>query len=217
MSSCDEQQRQQRQGLLLLAYCLFAVATCFGALYPKDLWLQHSPTVVAVFAMAWCIRRTRISHTSFVMVLAFWCLHAVGARYIYSYVPYDDWSNRAFGVTISSVFGFHRNHYDRLVHFSFGLLFAFPFREVLERTRVVEGFWSRYFAFEFVVATSALYELAEWLVAIMFAPDWADRYLGQQGDIWDAQKDMALATCGAVIALLATNRLVIRRAETHSN
>lgn len=135
------------------------------------------------------------------MLVGFLALHAIGARYIYSYVPYDQWSQHLCGVTISSVFGWERNHYDRLVHFSFGLLLAHPTREIFERNELARGIWSRYFALEFIIAASAVYELAEWFVAILFAPDWADRYLGQQGDMWDAQKDMALASCGAIIAL----------------
>ena len=56
-------------------------------------------------------------------------------------------------------------------------------------------------AIEFIIATSASYELIEWLVAIIFTADWAEQFLGQQGDIFDAQKDTALATVGAVVSI----------------
>lgn len=217
MSEFTTARRQRIQNLMLAVFCLLAAATCVGALYPSDLWLQHSPTLPAVLALSWSSRKTQLSTTSFAMFIGFLALHAIGARYIYSYVPYDQWSQHLCGVTISSVFGWERNHYDRLVHFSFGLLLAHPTREILERNELARGIWSRYFALEFIIAASAVYELAEWFLAILFAPDWADRYLGQQGDMWDAQKDMALASCGAIIALAITHRLVIRRAETHSN
>ena len=57
------------------------------------------------------------------------------------------------------------------------------------------------FAFSVILAASALYEVFEWLVAIVMAPDWAESYNGQQGDPWDAQRDMALAALGAMLGL----------------
>ncbi len=192
---------------LLIAFCVFAVATCWGARFPKDLWLQHAPTVPAVALLAWSIRRTQLSTLSFAMLIAFWTLHAIGGRYIYSFVPYDQWAEDWLGFTVSQVTGWQRNHYDRLVHFSFGFLLAYPAREILERLQLARGIASRYFAVEFIIAAGALYELGEWLVAMTFAPDWADRYLGQQGDMWDAQKDMALETAGAIIAIVMTHSM----------
>lgn len=195
------------QAGLLATFTLFCAALCWNAPYPRDLWLQHAPTIPFVITTFVVIRKRQLSTLTFMMLMTFFALHAIGARYIYSYVPYDQWLMDLAGFSLSDIMGWERNHYDRLVHFSYGLLWAYPAREFLERKQLVRGWASRYFAFEFIVATGALYELGEWLVAIIFAPEWADRYLGQQGDIWDAQKDMALETCGAIIALILTSNL----------
>jgi putative membrane protein len=94
-----------------------------------------------------------------------------------------------------------RNHYDRIVHFSFGLLMAYPMRELAIRIGNLRGFWGLYVPVEFVLAFSAIYEIIEWLIAVAFGGDLGVAYLGTQGDPWDAIKDMALAGLGSVIAM----------------
>ena len=135
------------------------------------------------------------------MIVAFLCLHTLGARYLYSYTPYDAWSGKLLGVDLSEMFGFQRNHYDRLVHFSYGLLLVVPVWEFECRCLRLSSAISTVLAAEFIIATSAVYELIEWLVAVMFVPAWAEQFLGQQGDIFDAQKETALATLGAVFSV----------------
>jgi putative membrane protein len=195
-------ERASFQPVIVSVFVLLAALSCIQAPYPADLLLQHSPTAVIVLLGLLCKDRVRLSNASFMLVVLFMSLHVLGGRYIYSFVPYDDWSRWLIGRSVSSLFGWERNHYDRLVHFSFGFLLAYPIREMFVRSRAVSPAWSAYFAVEFIAAASVLYELGEWLVALIFAPDWADRYLGQQGDMWDAQKDMGLAICGATLAML---------------
>ena len=120
----------------------------------------------------------------------------MGAHYTYSLVPYDAWVEALTGRTLSSLTGWERNHFDRLVHFSYGLLLAYPAREVFLRVADVRGFWGYYLPLDVVMATSMLYELIEWGAASVFGGDLGVAYLGTQGDPWDAQKDMALATAG---------------------
>ncbi len=192
------------QSAMLLAVVAALVRSCFGAPYPDDLALQHIITVAALVALAASIIWFPLSHGSLAALLAFVLLHVIGARYLYSYVPYDRWAEQFIGVNISQTFGFERNHYDRLVHFCFGLLIAWPAREVVLRYVGVSRGWSYYLVVDFIIASSALYELVEWLVAISLSPEAAENYNGQQGDIWDAQKDMALATLGATMALIVT-------------
>ena len=119
-------------------------------------------------------------------------------------MPYDAWFETLTGRTLSSVTGWDRNHFDRLVHFLYGLLLAYPAREVFLRVADVRGFWGYYLPLDVVMATSMLYELIEWGAAMLFGGDLGVAYLGTQGDPWDAQKDMALATAGAIIAMLIT-------------
>jgi putative membrane protein len=94
-----------------------------------------------------------------------------------------------------------RNHYDRLVHFSYGLLLAVPVLELESRYLHLSEKLASVLALEFIIATSASYEMIEWLVAVVFTPEWAESFLGLQGDIFDAQKDTALATLGATLSL----------------
>jgi putative membrane protein len=110
------------------------------------------------------------------------------------------------------MFGFTRNHYDRLVHFSYGLLAVAPVSEVLQRHAGIGSRIALYIAVESVFAVSMVYELLEWQLAVIMQGPLADAYNGQQGDIWDAQKDMALAASGAVIAAVVI-RLKRRRGD----
>ena len=189
------------QSAMLLAVVAALVRSCFGAPYPDDLALQHIITVATLVALAASIAWFPLSHGSLAALLAFVLLHVIGARYLYSYVPYDLWAEQLIGVDISQTFGFERNHYDRLVHFGFGLLIAWPVREVVLRYIGAPRRWSYYLVVDFIIASSALYELVEWLVAISLSPEAAENYNGQQGDIWDAHKDMALAAGGALLSM----------------
>jgi putative membrane protein len=108
--------------------------------------------------------------------------------------------------------GWERNNFDRVVHFSYGLLLAYPIREIFLRVVEVRGFWAYFLPMDVTLSTSALYELLEWGAAATVGGDLGAAYLGTQGDIWDAQKDMALAAGGAVIAMAIT-ALVNRRAR----
>lgn len=194
-----------------LLFALFFIASCIAPPYPQYLLMQHAPTVLAALLLAYVANRFAMSRFSFTAIIVFLCLHTLGARYLYSFTPYDDWSKRLFGVGVNELFGFQRNHYDRLVHFSYGLLLAVPIQEFEERHFRLSRTLSSVLAFECIVATSAGYEMIEWLVAIVFTPEWADQFLGQQGDIFDAQKDMTLAAAGAIVSLSASAFLTHRR------
>jgi putative membrane protein len=188
----------------LIAGLLVAVfASCISPPYSDYLLMQHVPTLIAVGALVAVTRRFEISRFSFASIVFFLALHTLGARYLYSYVPYDDWSRALIGTGISEQFGWERNHYDRLVHFSFGLLLAVPIQEFERRHLNLSVRASSILAIECILAMSAAYELLEWLVAVVFTPEWADQFLGLQGDIFDAQKDTTLATAGAVISICA--------------
>tara|TARA_R110002096_G_scaffold177925_1_gene354646 strand:- start:84 stop:725 length:642 start_codon:yes stop_codon:yes gene_type:complete len=191
----------QYQKVLFLFYLVFFAGSCISPPYLQFLLMQHVPTVLAALLLGYVSNRFVISRFSFSLIILFLCLHTFGARYLYSYVPYDAWSENLLGINVSEVFGFHRNHYDRVVHLSYGLLLAIPVQEFEHRYLGLSKVLSSLFALEFIIATSASYEMIEWLVAVVFTPDWADQFLGQQGDIFDAQKDMALATTGAIISI----------------
>ncbi len=186
---------------ILAAFRLLWAVSCIRVPYPQYFWLQHVPTVVGIAALLLVDRRLHIGRLSYTLILAFLALHLLGARYLYSNVPYDYWSERLLGFSITDRFGFTRNHYDRLVHFCFGLLLVIPACRFSRRVIQLNAFWSVLFAIGAILSAGALYEILEWLAAVVMAPDWAESYNGQQGDVWDAQRDMALAACGALVGL----------------
>jgi len=202
------------QRLLLLLFLVLFAASCIRPPYPQFLLMQHVPTALATLLLAWAANRFVISRFSFAAIIFFLSLHTLGARYLYSYVPYDSWTEAILGLNLTDVCGFERNHYDRLVHFCYGLLLVVPIQEFECRYLKLPARWSAILAIECILATSALYELAEWLVAIVFAPAWVDAFLGQQGDGFDAQKDMALATLGAIFSM--SLRALLNRCQVQS-
>ena len=187
---------------LFAAFLVVWAVSCIKLPHPEYFAMQHVPTVIAVVALVWVERRIGITRLGFPLLIAFLLLHVVGARYLYSYVPYDDWSKRLLGLRINEHFGWKRNHYDRLVHFAFGLLFVLPLWQFLEKQLGLRALWAAMGAISIVLAASAVYEIAEWAVAMIFAPDWAEAYNGQQGDAWDAQRDMALAWVGSMLGVV---------------
>lgn len=199
-------------GRVMLAVVAAAALVSFVAPpYPDLVLMQNVPTLIAV-AVLW---RSAIALPRYVTacICAFLLLHTLGGRYAYSYVPYDDWM-RALGLpTVSEVTGVRRNGYDRLVHLSFGLLAVHPVERLARRWDASPRL-ALYMAVEFVLALSCLYEIFEWLLTVVMAnPADADLYNGQQGDPWDAQKDMACATVGAAMssATIAIRRLLRSR------
>ncbi|MBS1910929.1 MAG: DUF2238 domain-containing protein [Bacteroidetes bacterium] len=189
------------RNLLLAALLLTAALSFISPPYPNELLLQHIPTLLGTGLLIWYERRFGMSMAAFSCSIAFLFLHVVGARWIYSYVPYDAWFQSLFGFTISGAFGFHRNHYDRLVHFCYGLLLSNVVREIALRRFGLRPGVARFIAVEFIMASSMLYELFEYLIAVLLSPESAEAYNGQQGDMWDAQKDMALAMFGALLTI----------------
>ncbi len=141
-------------------------------------------------------RRFPLSDRSYVLIALFLGLHAVGAHYTYAEVPFGFWLKDHFGLA--------RNPFDRIVHFAYGLLLSYPLREVLVRLASVRGVWSYSLPVSSILAQSALFEIIEAIVATIVSPELGTAYLGTQGDEWDAQKDMAAALVGALLAMLVT-------------
>lgn len=174
--------------------------------YPEIALLQHIPTLAFLLASPWLLRRWPLSTASLACIVAFLALHTLGGRYAYSNVPYDDWARALSGTSLSDAMGWTRNHYDRLVHFAFGALSVLPVAEIARRWGGLTTRGAALTVLAWVLAISCLYEIFEWLLTIVAAGETADRYNGQQGDIWDAQKDMALATLGAILLLPVLRR-----------
>ncbi len=185
--------------------CVGAVFATFWlamAISPHDreVWLlENVLTVLGVAIVAFTFGRLTLSRISYCFVFLFLALHTVGSHYTYSLTPYDEFSQRVFGVSIDARWGFERNHYDRVVHFCYGLLLTYPIREIFLRVAHVRGFWGYALPLMLTLASSAAYELIEWFAAMVFGGDLGMDYVGTQGDVWDAHKDTALALTGATM------------------
>jgi len=193
---------------ILFALVWAALSIC--PLYRADWLLENLMVVPFVACLLATSRSFPFSRISYALIFVFLCLHEIGAHYTYSEVPYDAWFQALTGRTFNSLLGWQRNQFDRLTHFAFGLLLAYPVREIFVRVAEAKGFWAYYLPLDVTMACSALFELIEWGAAEAFGGDLGVAYLGTQGDPWDAQKDMALATLGAVLAMLATAAINLR-------
>lgn len=175
----------------------YAFVWAVAAISPLDrgTWLLENGLVfLGVGLLVATHRRFAFSNVSYAMLFAFFVLHAVGAHYTYSAVPLGDW--------LKDLLGLERNHYDRFVHLAFGLLVAYPLRELCLRVVHVHRVWSFVAPPTMVLALSSGYEIIESWAARVAEPRVGIAYVGAQGDVWDGQKDMSLALLGAVTTML---------------
>lgn len=179
--------------ILLGIFVPVMIASGADPVHRSDWWLENVLVIVGVLVLALTSRIFPFSNTSYLFIFIFLCIHELGAHYSYSNVPYHGW----LGIEDEG-----RNHFDRLVHFLYGLLIAYPMREIFLRITDVKGFWGYFLPLDLVMSTSMLYELIEWVAAEVFGGDLGQAFLGSQGDPWDAHKDMALASLGALITMI---------------
>lgn len=178
---------------LLGIYAVLFTALAFNPI-DRATWLVENLTVWIIIAFIavlyfYGIRFSRLSYL-FASVLIF--LHTIGGHFTFALVPFD---------FITDLFGFERNHYDRIAHFTVGF-YAFPIVEWLASKKLVANKFLLFTYPVFAIATVAMsYELIEWIYAALANPEAGIAYLGSQGDIWDAQKDMLADTLGAIFAV----------------
>lgn len=196
------------QGLAVYVVLVW-IATAINPLHPKDWLLENLLVFFSVVLLVGTYRWFQFSNLSYGMFTVFLSLHLIGAHYTYSETPVGFW--------LQDWLGWQRNHYDRIVHFSFGLLLAFPLREALLRLSRVKRSWSYLLAAAMILALSALYEVIEGGAALVVNPELGTAFLGTQGDQWDSQKDTFLAFIGSVVAMVGTwglNKLELSRHKT---
>lgn len=164
----------------------------------REVWWAENIPVMGVFALlVLTFRLMRFSNAAyaFMAVWLFW--HTVGGHYTFANVPFG-W--------VTDLFGFERNNFDRIGHFSIGF-YAFPIAELLLRRRLCGPVVATLFALFAIMALAAGYEIIEWWYAALEGGEAGIEFLGSQGDIWDAQKDMLLDTLGAMASLAAFHLL----------
>ncbi|NLW81780.1 MAG: DUF2238 domain-containing protein [Desulfovibrionales bacterium] len=195
------------QKYFLILTSLFCIEFMILAVHPHDRkdWALENFLVLVFFVFLFLsAKKFPFSRISYTLIFIFLAIHEIGSHYTYSLVPYDTWFSSVFGTTFNALIGWERNNFDRIVHFLYGLLLAYPIREIYFRIANAGGFWGYFLPLDFAMSTSMLYELFEWAAAEVFGGDLGAAYLGTQGDVWDAHKDMALASLGAFMAMLVT-------------
>src|SRR5438067_66880 len=177
--------------IAISAYVIFWIALAIHPLDRGDWFLENLLIFITVAVLGLTYQRFRFSNVSYVLILIFLAFHTIGAHYTYAKVPAGFWLQHWLHLS--------RNHYDRVIHFSFGLLLLYPMRELLHRTAGAQSQWAIWLGVAALAALSSFFEIIEAVIAQIVAPDLGTAYLGTQGDIWDAQKDMGAAFVGAVL------------------
>ncbi|HKC37217.1 MAG TPA: DUF2238 domain-containing protein [Chitinophagaceae bacterium] len=176
-----------------IAAFAFVWANSFiGTTDTTNWFLENTLTFIFIAFLIFSYKKYQFSDLSYLLICVYLCLHVYGAKYTYAENPFGYW--------LKDVFHMSRNHYDRIVHFCFGFLLAYPMREMFLKWLKYPRWVAWLLPIEITLSISAFYELIEWAVADLFFKAHGDAYLGTQGDIWDAQKDIFLAFCGAIIA-----------------
>jgi len=187
---------KQTYGVPLMLLALYGLVFAVCAISPFDRavwWAENIPVLVIVALLVLISRRFRFSNTSYVLMAFFIVLHTIGGHYTFERVPFG---------AVSDFFGFERNHFDRVAHFSVGF-YAYPIAEFLMVRRLVHSRWIIALFPVFAIATVAgAYEIIEWQYALNSDPAAGIAVLGSQGDIWDAQKDILADTLGAILVMI---------------
>ena len=175
--------------------------TWIKPLWPLEQALHSSLSVAGLVALWWIDRRWPLGTGAFAAICGFIALHCVGARWLYSNVPYEAWLQGLAGWSPGAAFGWQRNHFDRLIHFLYGVCFTPALAQLARHAwPALRGGQAFALAVMAVMCSSLVYEWLEWGIALALSPEAAEAYNGQQGDAWDAHADMLLATIGSLLA-----------------
>lgn len=178
--------------IFLLAFLAVWIDSFIGTTDFSNWMLENLLVFIFFILLIWSYRKYQFSDLSFLLICVYLILHVYGSKYTYAENPLGYW--------LQDQFNWDRNHYDRIVHFSFGFLLAYPMRELFLKWLGFPRWVAWVLPIEITLSIGSLYELIEWSVAGLFFPEQGMAYLGTQGDIWDAQKDIALAVLGAAMA-----------------
>ncbi|MCL9776633.1 DUF2238 domain-containing protein [Vibrio methylphosphonaticus] len=184
----------QRPTLVVLT-ALYTVIQGFSSIAPhsRAVWVAEIIPAISILALIWMVsRRFTFSNLAYILMFIWLALHTIGAKYTFAEVPFN-WFNELIGS--------ERNNFDRVAHFSIGL-YAFAIAEYVYQTNVMNRIPATLFALFAIMSLAAAYEIIEWWYAVLAGGDEGIAFLGSQGDIWDAQKDMLCDTAGAITSLL---------------
>lgn len=159
--------------------------------YSRETWFaENLPVWIVVVGLVFTYSKFRFSNLSYFLMWFFLCLHTIGGHYTFSRVPFDFFND---------FIGSDRNNFDRVGHFLVGV-FAYPAAElVLKKGWITNVAVAALFGVLAVASWAGLYEVIEMIYAVNYGGDQADDFLGSQGDIWDAQKDIAMDILGGLL------------------
>ena len=159
----------------------------------REVWIAEIiPVVIIFFALVITFKKFRFSNVAYGLLGLWLFWHTVGGHYTFANVPFG-WVN--------DFLGSERNHFDRVGHFVIGF-YAFAMAEWLLRKKLCGFKLAVIFSVFFIMSVAAAYEIIEWWYAVAEGGDAGVEFLGSQGDIWDAQKDMLSDTLGAITSLI---------------
>jgi putative membrane protein len=190
----------------LACYVAFWIALAIHPLDRGDWLLENLLVFTTAAVLGSTYPRFQFSNASYALILAFLAIHTIGAHYTYAKVPAGFW--------LQDWLHLKRNHYDRVIHFSFGFVLLYPMRELLIRSARARERWATWLAVAALCALSSFFEIVEAIIAQIVRPDLGAAYLGTQGDIWDAQKDMGAAFMGALLAAICLQLLTRERLKS---
>ncbi len=196
----EERARSRRALRVMLAIVLPAlVVSGIGPYERVTWWLEVAPVLIAVPVLLWTFRRFPLTPLLYGLIAVHALILMYGGHYTYARTPLGFW--------VQDLFDLARNHYDRLGHLAQGFVPAMVAREILLRTSPLgpKG-WLPFLVVCVCMAISVSYEFIEWWAALIGGLA-AEDFLGTQGDVWDTQWDMFLATCGAILALVTLSGL----------
>lgn len=182
--------------ICLLLFLLLWINTLVGTSNLSNWFTENTLTFLFLIGITLSYKKFKFSDLSYFIMFVYICLHVYGAKYTYAENPFGYW--------LKDTFHLARNHYDRIVHFSFGFLLAYPMREYFKNHFQWPNWVCWVLPCEITLSFSGAYEIIEWAVADVFFPAEGIAYLGTQGDIWDAQKDMSLAWLGSILIMFFT-------------
>ncbi|CAH0529583.1 DUF2238 domain-containing protein [Vibrio hippocampi] len=187
-------QSQTFPKILVALSAFYCAVFAFSAIEPSSraVWIAEIIPAIGILVIIWWVsRHFTFSTLAYVLMFIWLCLHTIGSKYTFAEVPFD-WFNQMIGS--------ERNNFDRVAHFSIGL-YALPITEYLYKKQLMTKWPAILFGLFAIMSLAAAYEIIEWWYAALAGGDEGIAFLGSQGDIWDAQKDMLCDTLGAITAL----------------
>lgn len=178
---------------LLIIYIIYFIILGINPYCREVWWAENIPLIFIILFLVLTYKKFQFSNTAYIMMSFLLFIHTLGGHYTFERVP--------FGF-VTKLFNFQRNHYDRIAHFSVGF-YAYPIAEFLLRKKLITSkIVLSLFGIFAIFTVASIYEIIEWLYAILSDPEAGIAFLGSQGDIWDAQKDMLADGLGSISAMI---------------